>query len=168
LDVRSARLVGGANYRAIDRLRAGAAKVDAVMRLSPAFAGLILAGCSLGADPAPIAQLDTLNVPNIEALAPKIRDTFKGVKLVGSPQVSPVRRAPVSALGDWIVCLRGDVEGKFRVYALIIENNEIVDYRLALIVDGCANESFAPLPLPPQTASSTLPPTKPIPSSKKK
>jgi hypothetical protein len=123
-------------------------KLDALMRLFPAFAGLFLAGCSLGADPGPMAQLDSVNVPNIAVLAAKIQGTFQGVKLTGYPRVSEVRRAPVSALGDWIVCLRSDAESDPRVYALLIQNNEIVDYRLALIIDGCANERFEPLPIP--------------------
>jgi hypothetical protein len=126
----------------------GRRKLDAVMRFSPTLAGLILAGCSLGADPAPMAQLDTVNVPDVAALAAKIQSTFKSVKLTGYPRVSPVRKAPVSALGDWIVCLMSDVESDPRVYALLILNNEIVDYRLALMIDGCANERFAPLPGP--------------------
>jgi hypothetical protein len=118
------------------------------MRLSPAFAGLILAGCALGADPAPRTPLDTVNVPDIAALAPKIEGIFQGVKLTGYPRVSPVRRAPVSALGDWIICLRSDFESDPSIYALLIQNNDIVDYRLALIIDGCTNERFAPLPAP--------------------
>jgi hypothetical protein len=116
------------------------------MRLSPAFTGLILAGCSLGADPALPPQLEGANVPNMVALAGKIQEMFKSVKLTGYPRVSQVRQAPVSALGDWIVCLRSDVESDPRVYALLIQNNDIVDYRLALIIDGCANERFGPLP----------------------
>src|ERR1700687_6182376 len=110
----------------------GRRKLDAVMRLSPAFAGLLLAGCALGADPGLLAQPDTVNVPDMAVLAPKIQGTFKGVKLTGYPRVSPVRKAPVSALGDWIVCLMSDAENDPRVYALLIQNNEIVDYRLAL------------------------------------
>ena len=129
----------------------GRRKIDALLRLSAALAGLILAGCSLGADPAPMAQFDTVNVFNIAALSAKIQDTFKGVKLTGYPRVSQVRRAPVSALGDWIVCLRSDAESDPRVYALLIQNNDIVDYRLALIIDGCANERFVPLPAPTMT-----------------
>src|SRR5260370_6116526 len=121
------------------------------MRLSPAFAGLMLAGCSLGADQAPMARLDTVYVPNIAALSAKIQDTFKAAKLTGYPRVSPVRRAPVSALGDWIVCLRSDAESDPRVYALLIQNNDIVDYRLALIIDGCAHQRFAPVPTPQVT-----------------
>jgi hypothetical protein len=142
----------------------GRRESDAVMRFSPAFAGLLLAGCSLGADPTPMAQLDTMNVPDMAALAPKIQDTFRAVRLTGNPRVSPVRKAPVSALGDWLVCLRSDAENDARVYALIIQNNDIVDYRLAVIADGCANERrFEPLPGPPPSP----PPTKPLPNPKK-
>jgi hypothetical protein len=118
------------------------------MRFSPAFAGLLLSGCALGADPGPLRQPDTVNVPDMVALAPKIQITFGGVKLTGNPRVSPVRKAPVSALGDWIVCLMSDAEGDPRIYALLIHNNEIVDYRLALVIDGCAGERFGPLPSP--------------------
>jgi hypothetical protein len=118
------------------------------MRLSPAFAGLLLAGCALGTDPGPLTQPDTAIVPDMAALAPKIQGTFKAVKLTGYPRVSPVRKAPVSALGDWIVCLMSDAESDSRVYALLIQNNEIVDYRLALMIDGCAGERFGPLPGP--------------------
>src|ERR1700738_2967443 len=118
------------------------------MRLFSAFAALALAGCSLGADPGPMAQLDSVNVPNIAALATKIQGTFQAVKIPGYPRVSQVRRAPVSALGDWIVCLGSNAESDPRVYPLLIQNNEIVDYRLALIIDGCANERFEPLPAP--------------------
>jgi hypothetical protein len=129
------------------------------MRLFPAFAGLFLAGCSLGADPAPMAELDIVTIPNIVALAPKIQGTFGAVKLAGSARVSPVRKAPVSALGDWIVCLRSDVEDDPRIYTLIIQNDDIVDYRLALGIDGCANEKFEPLPSPPAPpAPATKPP----------
>jgi hypothetical protein len=117
------------------------------MRLFPAFAGLILAGCALGADPAPLAQLVSADVPDIAVLAPRIQETFKAVKLAGYPRVSPVRKAPVSALGDWIVCLTSDADSD-RVYALLIQNNAIVDYRLALLIDGCASERFEPLPSP--------------------
>ena len=68
------------------------------------------------------------------------------MKLTGYPRVSQIRRAPVSALGDWIMCLRSDAESDPRTYALLIQNNDIVDYRLALMIDGCVNERFEPLP----------------------
>jgi hypothetical protein len=118
------------------------------MRVISALAGLLLAGCSLGADPGPLAQVDSMNAPNMVALAGKIQTTFQAVKLAGYPRVSRLRRAPVSALGDWMVCLGSDAESDSRVYALLIQNNEIVDYRLALTIDGCAGERFEALPTP--------------------
>jgi hypothetical protein len=116
------------------------------MRVISAFAGLLLSGCSLAADPASLAQLDGMNAPDIMGLAGKIQSTFQSVKLTGYPRVSQLRRAPVSALGDWMVCLRSDAESDPRAYALLIQNGDIVDYRLALAIDGCANERFGPLP----------------------
>jgi len=120
----------------------------AVLRSCAAFAGLWLTGCSLGADPPALsqAQFDGLRIPDLAGLADKIQQTFKTVKLTGYPRVSQVRQAPVSAFGDWLVCLRSDAENDPRVYALMIQNDEIVDYRLALVIDGCERERFAPLP----------------------
>ncbi len=118
------------------------------MRLSPVCAGLILAGCSLGAEPPAPPGLEAANAPSISALAGKIQDAFRSVKLVGYPRVSPLRRAPVTALADWMVCLRSDAESDSRVYALLIQRNGVVDYRLALMIDECANERFEPLPTP--------------------
>jgi hypothetical protein len=117
------------------------------MRWSPIFASLILAGCSLGADPLTPPRLDAETAPSVTALAAKIQDTFKTVKLTGYPRVSRPHKAPVTALGDWIVCLRSDADGDSLVYALLIQRSEIVDYRLALMIDECANESFEPLPV---------------------
>jgi hypothetical protein len=116
------------------------------MRVLFVLAVLTLAGCSLGIEPSP--ALSVAEPPDLSRLAPKIQETFKGAKLLGSPRVSRLRRAPVTAFGDWIVCLRGDSDDA-RVYALIISGNDIVDYRLALMIDACANETFAPVPAAP-------------------
>jgi hypothetical protein len=120
------------------------------MRVISALAGLLLAGCSLGADPGPLAlaQMDSVGGPDMVALAGRIQATFHSVKLTGYPRVSQLRRAPVSALGDWMVCLRSDAESDPRAYALLIQNGDIVDYRLALPIDSCDNERFGPLPTP--------------------
>jgi hypothetical protein len=118
------------------------------MRWSPVFAGLILAGCSLGADPLTPPRLEAEYAPGISALAGKIQNVFRAVKLAGYPRVSYLRKAPVTALADWMVCLRSDAETDSHIYALFIQGSEIVDYRLALMIDECANERFEPLPTP--------------------
>jgi hypothetical protein len=128
------------------------------MRWSPVFAGLILAGCSLGADPLTPPRLEAENAPSITALAGKIQNVFGAVKLSGYPRVSQFRKAPVTALADWMVCLRSDAETDSHVYALLILGNEIVDYRLALMIDECANERFEPLPAALPPAPHDLPP----------
>jgi hypothetical protein len=113
-----------------------------------ALAVLMLAGCSLGADPLAPPPPGAAEPPDLAPLATKIQGTFNAVKLSGSPRVSRPRRAPVNALGDWIVCLRSDAADS-RVYALMISASEIVDYRLALMIDECGRESFGPLPAAP-------------------
>jgi hypothetical protein len=115
------------------------------MRPFPVLAALILAGCSLGADPSAPLRFEA-DAPDVAVLAPRIQETFKSAKLTGYPRVSRPRRAPITALADWIVCLRSDGETDSRVYALLIKGNAIADYRLALMIDECASERFEPLP----------------------
>ena len=79
-------------------------------------------------------------------LGPAITEAFKNAKFTGYPRVSSARPAPVSALGDWIVCLTSDAESERRIYALFIRDNAIVDGRLAVVIDDCTEETFAPLP----------------------
>ena len=116
------------------------------MRSIFVLAGMVLAGCSTGADPRMPARLEAATPPDISRLAAKIQDIFKATKLSGYPRISPAHRASVTALADWVVCLRGDAESDPRVYALLISDNDVADYRLALMVDQCANQGFEPLP----------------------
>jgi hypothetical protein len=113
--------------------------------LSPIL--LLLANCSLGGQAVAPPQLDTARVPDVAALGAKIQEIFKTGKLTGYPRVSPARPAPVNAVADWVICLRSDADNDPRIYALLIQNNEIVDYRLALAIDGCEREQYGPLPL---------------------
>jgi hypothetical protein len=118
------------------------------MHSFPLLACLALAGCTFAADPAAPPILEAASGPSLAALAPKIQATFSSAKLTGAPRVSMLRKAPVTALADWIVCLRSDSLVDSRIYALLIRDNDIVEYRLALLIDECANERFEPLPMP--------------------
>jgi hypothetical protein len=122
------------------------------MRLVSVIVGLIpmaaiLAACSVGPFNSPSLQgVDVAEVPNLAVMSDKVQDVFKSVKLTGYARVSRVRQAPVTAPADWMVCLRSDMESDPHIYALFLQRNEVVDYRLALLVDQCAGETYAPLP----------------------
>ena len=106
--------------------------------------GVTLAGCSwLDSPRFPTASASV--APDPRAIERAVGDVAKSTKLAGTPHVSPVRRANVTALADWIVCLRGDERGAFQPYALFFRGDQMVDYRLAVMADDCGLESYLPL-----------------------
>ncbi|HLH98603.1 MAG TPA: hypothetical protein VKW08_26125 [Xanthobacteraceae bacterium] len=121
-----------------------------MIRLLSIIVGLALGACAHGTDPPPLAQANSAEIegsaPDLTLLTPMIAQAFKNAKFAGYPRVSAVRTAPISALGDWIVCLTSDSESDQRIYALFIRDNAIVDARLAVVIDACTDETFAPLP----------------------
>jgi hypothetical protein len=92
-------------------------------------------------------MVEAPEVPNLATLADKIQDTFKLLKLTGYPRVSSVHPAPVTALADWEVCLRANDETNPLTYALFLQRNDVVDYRLALPIDQCSAGPFGALPI---------------------
>ena len=78
-------------------------------------------------------------------LAEKIDKIFPTLKLPGAPEISRVRRTEAVSLANWIICLRNNVPENSRTYAIYVKKNEIVDYRLAVLMDRCEQESFVPL-----------------------
>lgn len=108
-----------------------------------------LAGCALGGSGAlPPAGVALTEPPELVTISDKVQAVFKTVKLTGYPRVSRVLPSAITAPTDWMVCLRSDAENDPRSYALFIHGNEIVDWRLALMVDHCAAETYAALPAP--------------------
>jgi hypothetical protein len=116
------------------------------MRRLAAFSGVVLAGCSLAIEaPLPPAS-NVVEFPDPAPLAQKLGRVVKDAQFVGPIETSPIRKAPITVLADWMLCLRGSVAaGEPQVYAVFFENNEIVNYRLAILIDGCASERFEPL-----------------------
>src|SRR5438270_11499821 len=99
------------------------------MRRLAALFGLVLAGCSLALDAPTLPASDAVVLPNLAPLTQKLGGIFKDARLSGSPEISPIRRAPVTVLADWMICLRGSVAGDPQVYAVFFQNNDIVNYR---------------------------------------
>jgi hypothetical protein len=115
------------------------------MRRLAAFFGVVLAGCSLAIEAPSPPVSDVVEFPDPAPLAQKLGRVVKDAQFVGSIEISPVRKAPVTVLADRMLCLRGSVAGDPQVYAVFFQNNEIVNYRLAILIDGCASERFEPL-----------------------
>jgi hypothetical protein len=85
------------------------------------------------------------SAPEPRAIELAVDEVIKTTKLSGHPQISQVRRANVTALADWIVCLRGDPRSAFQPYALFFRGDKLVDYRIAVLADDCGLESYLPV-----------------------
>jgi len=94
-------------------------------------------------------MVEAPEVPSLASLADKIEQTFKSLKLTGYPRVSAVHPAPVTALADWEVCLRTNDESSPLTYALFLQRNDVIDYRLALPIDQCSAGPYGALPIQP-------------------
>jgi hypothetical protein len=98
---------------------------------------LLLSACSFVEASSP--------APELPALAAKMEEVFKSLKLPGSPEVSALRAAHPLSPTPWIVCLRSDAEEDRRAYALFVRDDAIVQHRLAVLIDQCEKETFVRL-----------------------
>ena len=69
----------------------------------------------------------------------------RGIVQIG--HLRPDQRYPGA---DWIACVKTDAKGKPRLWAIFLREEEIVHWREALPVDGCAGESYAALKVVPK------------------
>src|ERR1700759_4174999 len=111
--------------------------------LAAALLGLLLAGWSVGITESPnLLPLDSMEMPNIGLLAQRLADIFKDAKLPGAPEVSPLRKAPMTVIADWMLCLRSNVPSSAQIYAVFVQKSNVIDYRLAVLIDECGNERY--------------------------
>jgi hypothetical protein len=106
------------------------------------------AGCAMGGSgDSPQSPLPP-NPPDMAVVTKAAVGLFATLKLPGSGEISPLRPAHPSTLADWMFCLRSDADDLPRNYAVFWRNNAILNYRLAVQVDGCARDMFQPLGTP--------------------
>jgi len=114
-------------------------------RRAPAVAvALLTVACSRLDYAGPSAYEPKSLPPTEQAIERGARDILQRVKLVGTPEVSELRKALPSAPADWLVCVRSSAP-PFRPYAAFFKGDELVDYRLAVLYDDCAREMYVPL-----------------------
>ena len=103
-----------------------------------------LSACSWLDSPRLVGAGPASSAPEPKAIELAVDSVMRSTKLAGDPQVSMVRRANITALADWIVCLRGNTS-VFQPYALFFRGDKLVDYRLAVLADDCGLESYMPI-----------------------
>jgi hypothetical protein len=107
------------------------------------FASLFLSGCS---------QTFIASAPVVptaiewKALLKNIYSTFPNLKMPGSPEISPLHENVALGLpADMAICLRNSGGGDTKYVVFLIKQNKIVDYRFAVILDRCEEQSYSPL-----------------------
>jgi hypothetical protein len=71
---------------------------------------------------------------------------------VGGYEISSVRKTRLAQPGDWVVCVKTTGEERPTFFAVFLRDGRVIERRLAVVVDECAQEQF--LPLPPDVKSS--------------
>lgn len=121
------------------------------MRCLAALSCLVLSGCSSA-----IYDLPAAVAPDSTAAIEGARKGASEARLVGSVEVSAVQQSHPLGPAPYRLCIRGNsqvVSGQ-RVYAVFLKGNDYVTVRMAVMVDDCELQAFAPLDLgPPPKAS---------------
>jgi hypothetical protein len=120
------------------------AKSDKIMRsIFTVFVSLFLSGCGT------TLVASSPVVPNAiewKELHQNIYSTFINLKMSGSPEISPLHKN--DALGtpaDSAICLRNSGGNNTKYVVFLISQDKIVDSRLAILLDRCNEQSYAPL-----------------------
>jgi hypothetical protein len=79
-----------------------------------------------------------------EQLNEESQNTFRSLSTVG--QVSLLRETQGSQLGDWMACLRIPKPSGMTYIAIFFEDEKILDYRTAVMMDHCEGQTYGPLP----------------------
>jgi hypothetical protein len=64
----------------------------------------------------------------------------------GDPEISGLRPVQTVKGPAWLTCLRIDPGGNPQQYAIFIQDNTVVDWRVAVVIDQCHKEAYSPLP----------------------
>jgi hypothetical protein len=79
---------------------------------------------------------------------------------MGAFEISPLRRTRLAQPGDWMACVRTTVQERPTYLAFFMREGRVLDRRLAVLIDECAQEQFQPLPElrpPPADVTSSTP-----------
>ena len=108
---------------------------------------VLLGGCSASElvqnwSASPVVDLSQPNYHRI--VADNIKTVLPGLAALGELEISGIR--PVDHLKGpaWLTCLRRDADGHPQHYAIFIQNDKILDFRVAVVIDQCHKEAYTP------------------------
>jgi hypothetical protein len=105
-------------------------------------------GCvAIGPNPPP----RSVSQPPAEvALEQGVLAVARTVKWMGLVEASPVRQAHPLSPADWIVCAQSGARDLSPPYAMFFNGDQMVHFRIAVEIDDCGHEPYAPVAtLPP-------------------
>ena len=111
--------------------------------------GTLLGGCSSTFFflPDNTGSLDHGQGPvDYQALVANDLRQLKKSESTGSFEISPLRRTQLTQPGDWFACVRANVQDRPAHIAVFMRDGRVIDRRQAVVIDGCAQEQFQPLP----------------------
>jgi hypothetical protein len=112
-----------------------------------AVAVMLLGGCSStffflpdAAEPAPAPA-------DYQQLVAKDLVTMKAQLGMGAMEISSVRPTRLAQPGDWFACVRTNIKERKVHYAVFMRDGKVTDRREAVVIDGCPQQEFHPLPV---------------------
>ncbi len=111
---------------------------------------MILAGCTATEltqnwPPPPVPDLSQPNYRRI--VAENIKKIFPNPPQ-GDLEISGLRPVDHIKGPAWLTCLRVDPGGNPQQYAVFIQNDAVIDWRVAVVVDQCHKQAYSPLEPP--------------------
>jgi hypothetical protein len=111
-----------------------------------AFIGVLLCGCGSAVITAASLEPDE---KEWKALQQVIYVTATNLKIGSTLEISPLHNN--DALGtpaDSAICVRGSDDGKSKYVVFLINENKVSDFRLAVKLDRCEEQSYLPFKKP--------------------
>ena len=110
-------------------------------------AGTLLGGCSstfffLPDTPTPLES----GPADYQVLVAKDLRHLKDRETMGPFEISPLRQTQLAQPGDWFACVRTSIQDRPTHIAVFMREGRVIDRRQAVVIDGCAQEQFQPLP----------------------
>jgi hypothetical protein len=112
------------------------------MRLKIILACTFLGGCSV----APVYEAPAVAAPDQPTAIKGAKKAANQAKLVGTVEISAVRKAYPLGPGPYVLCIKGtnSLPGA-RTYAVFFKNNDYVSVRSSVIIDDCEGQAFGSL-----------------------